>query len=127
MAGQSPTGPAHRLIATLSEKTRLPPEDRWDKVKFVTKKAETTDDSTSDPTDIREIVCQFYQLLHTTDPAQGADIDNYINSIDFNQTVNQNDSGVLMLSIAKDEPVEQVKRIPKQSSAGNDGSRLPIP
>lgn len=48
------------------------------------RQAETTDDRTSDLVGIRESVCQFYQYLHTTDPVQDADIDNYINSINFN-------------------------------------------
>jgi hypothetical protein len=59
--------------------------------------------------------------LYTIRPVQGSDIDNYINWINFNQTVNQNDKDILMLSITIDELVEQVKCSPKQSSSGNDG------
>lgn len=91
------------------------------------RQAEITYDRTSDLAGIRKSVRQFYQHLHTTDPVQGADIDNYINSINFNQTVNQNDNGMLVLSIARDELIEQMKHSPKKSSPGNDRYRLPIP
>ncbi|KAG1149349.1 hypothetical protein G6F38_002853 [Rhizopus arrhizus] len=124
MAGQSPTGPGrwrahriyashpalqkqitnkvHRLIITLSLQLNTP-EDKWDKIKFVTKK---------------ESYINFIKHLYTTRPVQGSDIDNWIN---FNQTVNQNDKDILMLTITIDELVEQVKCSPKQSSLGNDG------
>jgi hypothetical protein len=82
---------------------------------------ETADDSTSDPAAMREIIRQFYQHLYTTSPVQGSDINNYINSINFNRMVNQNDNDILMLPITIDELVERVKRSPKQSSPGNDG------
>ncbi|KAG0748730.1 hypothetical protein G6F57_001160 [Rhizopus arrhizus] len=52
--------------------------------------------------------------------AEGSDIDNSINWINFNQTVNQNDKDILMLPMTIDELVEQVKCSPKQSSLGND-------
>ena len=82
---------------------------------------ETADDSTSDPAAMREIIRQFYQHLYTTSPVQVSDIDNYINSINFNRMANQNDNDIWMLPITIDELVERVKRSPKQSSPGNDG------
>ncbi|KAG1520346.1 hypothetical protein G6F51_014739 [Rhizopus arrhizus] len=68
--------------------------------------AETTDYRSSDPAGMRKIVRQLYQHLYTTGPVQSSDIDSYINSINFNRTVNQNDNDILMLPITMDELVK---------------------
>ena len=78
-------------------------------------------DHTSDPTAMREIVREYYQRLYTTDHVQEIDIDNYLNNIHFNRTVDQRENESLVSKITMEELLEQVQRSPKHSSPGNDG------
>lgn len=87
----------------------------------ITIEASNTNDHTSDPTAMRDVVRQYYQQLYTQDHVEPNAIDDYLHTIHFEKTVSREDNADLVAPITIDDLIEQVKRSPKHSSPGNDG------
>ncbi|KAG1446861.1 hypothetical protein G6F56_009441 [Rhizopus delemar] len=81
----------------------------------------TNETHTSDPEAMREVVRQYYQELYTTNRVTEVDIENYLQTINFNRQVDSVDNDALIAPITLDDLLEQVKRSPNQSSPGQDG------
>ncbi|KAI9334631.1 hypothetical protein BD770DRAFT_18019 [Pilaira anomala] len=87
----------------------------------ITIEAAISAERTSDPVDMRELVREYYQQLYTLDPVEDNEIDQYLQTIQFNKTVTTQENDRLMGKIVIEDLIDQVKRSPKQSSPGDDG------
>ena len=76
---------------------------------------------TSNPSEIRLAVHDYYQSLYTKEPVDSTVLKTFLDDIDFTTTVSTEENTSLTSEILLDDLLEQSKRCPKYSSPGNDG------
>ncbi|KAG0743193.1 hypothetical protein G6F57_009077 [Rhizopus arrhizus] len=74
---------------------------------FVNADIDVPPDRTSDPVTMRETVQQYYQRLYTTNPVQEVEIEEYLNHINFVDTIDQSDNDTLVTPITMDDLLGQ--------------------
>lgn len=80
----------------------------------------------SDPARIRDIVKMYYTKLYSTEVIDNQKLDEFLDSIRFNETVSPEENEQLLEEITMEELLQQVKRSPRRSSPGNDGLGYPF-